>query len=175
MTIVVPKKKTDEENRLFSQIAGRAKAAAGAEEIPGAENMLGNAVNKAKNQMAEAVRGAKDTVYGDNAKGKEDGLSQMIREAQNQTDALGQPKENWVDKSYTTWNPTTDVVRNDKYVSDKAGQLYTDRGGQKWMHTWDDSMTLIDGKTEEEIEALREQQLNRDYNLTVRVYKVNPD
>lgn len=174
MTIVVPKKKPEEDPRLYYQKMQNAGGSSAAEEIRGTKgaDMLRGAMNKASNQVLDVAKGTPKTY------GVGDSLTKMIREAQSQTDKLGQQpaaKDAWVDTSYTTWKPATDVVRNDKHISENAGQLYTDKGGQNWMHTWDGGMTLIDGKSQKEIDALREQQLNRGYNLTGRVYKVNPD
>lgn len=176
MTIVLPKKKTEEDSALYYQKIQNFGNRTAAKEIKGANSaeLLQGAMTNAKNQMAQAVQGK--SFYADADENKEDGLSRMIREAQSQTDKLGQQpavQDAWVDTSYTTWKPATDTVRNDKYISEKTGQLYTDAGGQNWMHTWNGSMQLIDNMTPQEIEDLRQQQLNSDYQLTGRVYKVD--
>lgn len=131
-----------------------------------------------------------------------DGLEKMIREARIKTDALRpglvggdtdlagagarlktaaalapqtEEREGWTDTSYLTPDPTTGEIRTGKTISDNAGQLTTDAAGKNWMGQQDGSLLDVSRKTQDEIAALQKQMQDTSYQVTGRIYGLNPD
>lgn len=134
-----------------------------------------------------------------------DGLQKMIEEARMQTDAAVQPKgilgggqwlagankalktavalqpqdqneqEEWVDSSYLTPQPDAGITRTGKTIAAGSGELITDPAGQVWMRQQDGSLLDVNRKTQEEIAALQKQMQDTSYQVTGRVYGLNPD
>lgn len=84
-------------------------------------------------------------------------------------------KEEWVDNSYLNPNPTTDIRLQGRHLTDNAGQILTDQAGEQWMHTGTGGMSQVTGKSQAELEQLREQYTDPTFALTGRVYGLNPD
>lgn len=156
-----------------------------------------------KEETKEKKQTAPETEWDDAAmKQPEDGLQRMIQEAQLQTDLMTQPnavltgvnqtltagqkaaalpmaetaeKEKWVDNSYLDPNPVTDIRLEGRAVPENAGQIMTDAGGQNWMYTDRGNMIQASGKTEAELEQMRQRYTDPTFALTGRVYGLNAD
>ena len=132
----------------------------------------------------------------------EDGLQRMIQEAQLQTDLMTQPnavltgvnqmltagqkaaalpmaetteKEEWVDTSYLTPNPTTGETRTGRPIVEGAGGIVTDAAGNEWMILRDGGMQDVTKKSAADRDMLKQQQLDNSYQMTGRVYSLNLD
>ena len=156
-----------------------------------------------KEETKEKKQTAPETEWDDAAMQQpEDGLQRMIQEAQLQTDLMTQPnavltgvnqtltagqkaaalpmaetteKKEWVDNSYLDPNPVTDIRLEGRAVPENAGQIMTDAGGQNWMYTDQGNMIQTSGKTEDELEQMRQRYTDPTFALTGRVYGLNAD
>lgn len=131
-----------------------------------------------------------------------DGLEKMIREAKLQTDALQsslvgadaqlagsaaklktaaalapqtEEQEKWKDTSYLTPNPTTGETRTGRPIAEGAGGIVTDAAGNEWMILRDGGMQDVTQKSAADRDMLKQQQLDNSYQMTGRVYSLNPD
>lgn len=133
-----------------------------------------------------------------------DGLQKMIDEAKLQTDAITQvkgvlggdaqlakagqafkvavgllpnvdKKEEWVDESYLNPNPVTDIRLEGRYLPENAGQLMTDNAGESWMYNDRGGLIHVTGKSQAELDQMRQQYTDPTFALTGRVYGLNAD
>lgn len=128
-----------------------------------------------------------------------DGLQKMIDEAKLQTDAITQvkgvlggdaqlakagqafkvavgllpnvdKKEEWVDESYLNPNPVTDIRLEGRYLPENAGQLMTDNAGESWMYNDRGGLIHVTGKSQAELDQMRQQYTDPTFAITGRVY-----
>lgn len=133
-----------------------------------------------------------------------DNLQQMIKEAQLQTEALTKPKgvvggdadlagsgqklqqlaalqpQNeaetpWVDSSYFTPEPDAGITRMGKTIAEGAGNVITDAEGLRWMVRQNGGLQQVDNMTDAELQQLQNQMRDTSYQVTGRVYGLNPD
>ena len=91
-----------------------------------------------------------------------------------QTQAGEQEDTGWTDTSYTTFRPTTGETRTGRYVDPRAGEL-VEKGGTAWMVGRDGELTDVQQKTQAEIAQMQQQARDNRYQVTGRVYGLNPD
>lgn len=91
-----------------------------------------------------------------------------------QPQAGEQEDTGWTDSSYTTFRPTTGETRTGRYVDPRAGEL-VEKGGTAWMVGRDGELTDVQQKTQAEIAQMQQQARDDRYQVTGRIYGLNPD